>query len=132
MQFYNLFAALIVTHFSTENSILERHLTTCNERVKNVYPKNVYQTQGTLFDKLHSFGIEYINDQTLLKNLATFEFESICVQKENFRDTDTTKWIGKHNSILVSISSDLVEEQIFLCNSDPPHFVSSINGAREN
>ena len=28
---------------------LERHLTTCNERVKNVYPGNVYQILETLF-----------------------------------------------------------------------------------
>ena len=26
---------------------LERHLTTCSERVKNVYPRNVYQIQET-------------------------------------------------------------------------------------
>ena len=37
---------------------LERHLTTCSERVKNVYPKNVYQTQETLFDKLDFFRVE--------------------------------------------------------------------------
>ena len=70
---------------------LEQHLTTCSERVKNVYPKNVYQTQETLFDKLDSFGIEYTNEQTLFKNLATFDFESICVQEESFEDTDTTE-----------------------------------------
>ena len=40
---------------------LERHLTTCNERVKNLYPNKVYQTQETLFDKLDSLGIEYTN-----------------------------------------------------------------------
>ena len=33
---------------------LEKHLTTCSERVENIYPKNVYQTQETLFDKLDS------------------------------------------------------------------------------
>ena len=48
---------------------LELHLTKCSERVKNVFPKNVYQTQETLFDKLDSFGIEYTNEQILLKNL---------------------------------------------------------------
>ena len=69
---------------------LERHLTTCSERVKNVYPKNVYQTQETLFDKLDSFGIEYTHEQTLFKNLAIFDFESICVQEESFKATDTT------------------------------------------
>ena len=36
---------------------LERHLTTCSERVKNICPRNVYQIRETLFDKLDSFGI---------------------------------------------------------------------------
>ena len=111
---------------------LERHLTTCSERVKNVYPKNVYQTQGTLFDKLDSFGIEYTHEQTLFKNLAIFDFESVCVQEESFKDTDTTKWIGKHIPILVSISSNLLKEPIFLYNSDPHHLVTSFIGALEN
>ena len=69
---------------------LERHSTTCSERVKNVYPKNVYQTQETLFDKLDSFGKENTNEQTLFENLAIIDFESICVQEESFKDTDTT------------------------------------------
>ena len=58
---------------------LERHLTTCSKRVKNMYPRNVYQIQETLFDKLDSFGIKYTNQQKLFKNLAIFDFESICV-----------------------------------------------------
>ena len=111
---------------------LERHLTTCSERVKNVYPKNVYQTQETLFDKLDSFGSGYTNERTLFKNLAIFDFESICVQEESFKDTDTTKWIGKQIPISVSISSNLVKEPIFLCNSDPRHLVTSFIGALEN
>ena len=59
---------------------LEEHLTTSCEKVKKVRPQNVYQTQETLFDKLDSFRIEYTNEQTLFKNLALFDFESICVQ----------------------------------------------------
>ena len=46
---------------------LERHLTTCSERVKNVYPKNVYQAQETLFDKLDLFGINNMSEQKLPK-----------------------------------------------------------------
>ena len=84
---------------------LERHLTTCSERVKNVYPRNVYQIPETLFDKLDSFGINYTSEQNLFKKIAIFDFESICVQKETFRDTITTNWIGKHVPISVSISS---------------------------
>ena len=94
---------------------LERHLTTCSERVKNVYPRNVYQIRETLFDKLDSFGINYTSEQKLFKNLAIFDFESVCVQEKTFRDTITTTWIGKHAPISVSISSNLVEEPIFLC-----------------
>ena len=100
--------------------------------MKNVYPKNVYQTRETLFDKLDSFGIEYTNEQTLFKNLALFDFESICVQEKSFKDTDTTKWIGKHIPISVSISSNLVKEPIFLFNSDPHHLLTSFFGALEN
>ena len=110
---------------------LERHLTTCSERVKNVYSKNVYQTQETLFDNLDSFGIEYTHEQTLFKNLAIFDFESICVQEESFEDTDTTKWIGKHIPISVSISSKLVKSQFF-CNSVAHHLVTSFIDALEN
>ena len=99
---------------------------------ENVYPKKVYQTQETLFDKLDSFGIEYTNEQTLFKNLALFDFESLCVQEESFQDTDMTKWIGKQIPISISISSNLVKEPIFLCNSAPHHVVTSFIGALEN
>ena len=71
-------------------------------------------------------------NKNLFKNLAKFDFESICVQKETFRDTNKTTWIGKHVPISVSISSNLVEEPIFLCNSDPHHLVSSFIGILEN
>ena len=42
---------------------LERHLTKCSERVKKLYPRNVYQIRETLFDKLDSFGINYTSEQ---------------------------------------------------------------------
>ena len=118
--------------FSNRTFNLEGHLTTCRERVKNVYPRNVYQIQETLFDKLDSFGINYTSEQKLFKNLAIFVFESICVQEETFTDTITTTWIGKHVPISVSISSNLVEEPIFICNSDPHHLVAYFIGAFEN
>ena len=60
-----------------------------------------------------------------------FDFESICVQEDTFRDTNTT-WILKHVPISVSISSNLVEEPIFICNSDPHHLVASFVGALES
>ena len=44
--------------FFSRTFTLERHLTTCSERVKNVYPRDVYQIRETLFDKQDSFGIK--------------------------------------------------------------------------
>ena len=111
---------------------LERHLTTCSERVKNVYPRNVYQIRETLFDKLDSFGIKYTSEQKLFKNSATLDFESNCVRKETFKDTNTTTWIKNKVAISESISSNLVEEPIFLWNSDPHHLVASFIGALQN
>ena len=99
--------------------------------MKKIYRENVYQTQENLFDKLDSFGIEYTNEQTIFRNLAIFDFESICVQEESFKEIDTTKWIEKHIPISVSISKNFVKEPIFLCNSDPYHLVTSFIGALE-
>ena len=64
--------------------------------------------------------------------MAVFDFESICVKEETFQETETTKWIGKHVRISVKISSILISEPIFLCNSDPRHLVSSFVGALES
>ena len=110
---------------------LERHLITCSERVKHIYPKNVYQLREALFEELDSSIIPHREDQKLIKNLASFDFESICVKEETYKETKTTKWIGKHVPIAFSISSNLIPEPIFLCNSDPRHLVSSFVSALE-
>ena len=118
------------TIFSTTGN-LERHLIKCSERVKHIYPKNVYQLRETLFEKLDSFITPYREDLKLFKNLAVFDFESICNKEETYKETETTKGIGKHVPIWVSISSNLIPEPIFFCNSDPRHHVSSFVGTLE-
>ena len=118
--------------FSIRTSSLERHLASCSERVKPVYPKKVYQIRETLFDKLNSYRIEYPKEQALLNNLILFDFESICAKEDSFKDTDTTKWIGYHISTSVSISSNLVEQPFFLRNADPQYLVASFRAALEN
>ena len=92
---------------------LERHVIVCSERVKHIYPKNVYQLGETLFEKLDSCEIPYREDQKLFKNLAAFDFEYNCVKEETYKETKTTKWIGKHVPKSVSISSNLTEEPFF-------------------
>ena len=102
---------------------LERHLTTCKERVKHVIPKNVNQLRETLFDKRDSFGKTYTDDQN--KSMENFDFESISVQEDNIHDTDTTTWTSKHVPIFVSVSSNMIKESILLCNSNPRDLVES-------
>ena len=82
---------------------LEQHLPTFKERVERVFPKNVYQLRGTLFDKLDWFIIPYADDRKLLTDMIVFDFESICSQEGTFRHADFTNWIGKHFPIYVSI-----------------------------
>ena len=61
---------------------LERHLVTCSDRVKDIYPKNVYQLRETLFEKLDAFNIPYRNEQKLFKSSPIFDFESIFVKED--------------------------------------------------
>ena len=111
--------------FFQKTGNLQCHLVRCSERVKHIYPKNVYQLRETLFDKLDSFDIQYTDDQNFFINLAVFDFESICIPEEKFKNTETTTWIGKHVPLSVSISSNLIAKPIFLCNSNPRDLVES-------
>ena len=67
----------------------------------------------------------------MFKNMSVSDFESICVKEETYKEPETTKWVGKHVPISVSISSNLITEHISLCNSDPRHLVSSFISALE-
>ena len=102
--------------FFSKTGNLERHLVTCCDRVKHIYPKDVYELRETSL---------YRNEQKLFNNLAIFDFESICVKGNSYKQTETTTWMGKHVPILVSISSNLIPEPIFLCNANPHHLISS-------
>ena len=112
-------------------SNFNRHVKSCKDRVQHIYPKSVYALRETLFDKLDAFGISYNHDQKLFKNLANFDFESICVPTEELKDTNTTTWIGKHEPISVSISTNLIGEPVFLCDKDPKNLIVSFVEALE-
>ena len=109
---------------------LERHLVTCSDRVKLIYPKNVYELRETFFEKLDAFNIPSRNEQKLFKKLAIFGFESICVIEDSYKQTETTAWTGKHVPISVSISSNWIPEPIFLCIANPHRLILSLNQSR--
>ena len=117
---------------NTEAGNLEKPLTTCTERIKNVYLKNVYQLRETLFDKLGLFVDLYGDNQKLTNNSPIIDFKSICVEIENSMDTETSTRIGKRNPSLITISFILIQEPIFLCDHIPRDLVSSSNDASES
>ena len=104
---------------------LERHLVICSDRLKNIYSKYVYELTKTLLEKLDAFNISYRNEQKVFKNLAIFDFESICVKDDSFKQTETTTWIGKHLPTSVSVSSNLIPEPILRRNANLHRLISS-------
>ena len=83
----------------------------------------MYEFRKTLFEKLEGFNIPVSEDNKLFNNLAVFDFESIFVPTEELKETQTTTWFGKHVPISVSISSNLIDEPIFLYNKDPQNLI---------
>ena len=59
-------------------------------------------------------------------------FDSICVPSEQLKDTNTTTGIGKHEPISVSISSNLIDEPVFVCDKDPKALIISFVEAIED
>ena len=128
---FKAFRCTTCDKFFSKTGNLERHLLTCSDRVTHIYPKKVYELRETLFEKSDAFNIPYRNEQKLFKNLAMFDFQSICVKEDSYKQTETTTWIGKHVPISVSISSNLIQEPIFPCNANPHHLISSFITALE-
>ena len=98
---------------------------TCKERLKNIYPQAAYSLRETLFEKLDNFSITYPEDYTLFRSFVVFDFEAICVQSVEATNTLTKSWIGTHVPVSVSISSNLLDEPVFLCANDPNRLIIS-------
>ena len=117
------FDALVVILSSNDLSFSAKHLLSCKDLMRHIYPKNVYELRETFFEKLERFNFPVLEDNKLFKNLAIFDFESICVPTEGLKETQTTTWIGKHVPISVSLLSNLVDEPIFLYKKDPQNLI---------
>ena len=69
--------------------------------------KELVSTPGNAFWQA-CLVFQYTDDQKLFINLANFDFESICISEEKFKNTEMTTCFGKHVPISVSISSNLI------------------------
>ena len=66
--FFKCFRCSTCDTISSKTGNLERHLITCRERLKHVYPKSVYHLKETFSENLDSFNIPYREDQICLKS----------------------------------------------------------------
>ena len=121
--FFKCFRCPSCDTFFKRSEFLNKHLLRCKDRLKHIHPKNVYELRGTLFEQLEGFNLPVSEDNKLFKNLATFDFESIWVPTEELKETQTTTWIGKQVPISVSLSSNLIDDPIFLYNKDPQNLI---------
>ena len=125
-KFFKKFRCPSCDVFFNHSGHFNRHLETCKERVKNIYPRGVYSLRETLFEKLDNFSITYPEDYTIFRNFVVFDFEAICVKSVEANNTLTTSWIGTHVPVSVSISSNLLDEPVFLCENDPNRLIISL------
>ena len=110
---------------------LERHLVTCSDRVKHIYPKNVHKLRETLFEKLDAFNIRYKKEQKLFKNLAIFDFETICAKEESYKQTDyNLDWEACANIsfYLVKLDSGTLFSLQRQSSSSISSFISALEG----
>ena len=87
--FFKFFRCLSCDCFFNRSNNFNRHLMSCKDRVRDIYPKNVYTLRETLFEKLEGFNITVLKDNTLFNNLAIFDFESICVPSDELKAIQT-------------------------------------------
>ena len=86
--------------------------------------ERVYELRQTLLEKLEELNLPVSEHDKFFNNLAVLDFESICVPTEELKETQTTTWIGNHIPISVSISSNMmIDELIFLYNKDPRNLI---------
>ena len=128
---FNCFRCESCNKFFRKHSNLRRHLPVCSGKIKEKFPKS-YQLKETVFEKLSNFEITVPEEYRLFKNLAIFDFESICVTENNLESNNSTTWVGKHEPISVSISSNLLKTPIFLCDPEPIKVVTQSVDALEN
>ena len=129
---FRWFSCSTFEKFFRRSSFLQRFLPECEEFVRDIYPGSVYQLTETLFDKLKALDIEVTEDILLSTNFPVFDFESISLKSSTIADTETTTWVGKHERTSVSITSNLLEETIFICDTEPQSLVSTFVTTSEN
>ena len=70
-------------HFFSKSYKFNKHLLRCKDRVRHVYPNNVFELSKILFDKLKGFNLLVSEDERHFKKLAIFDLESFVFLQKN-------------------------------------------------
>ena len=117
--------------FSKRTINLERKVLTCSERVKKIYPRNVYEIRTIMFDKLDSFGITYTSEQKLFKKFSNIRlWIDLCLERDLQRHTNNNLDGITCPDICVHFVTPW-QWTNFLCNSDPHYLFQSFIGPLE-
>ena len=111
--------------FFSKTGKLERKLVTCSDRVKHIYPENVYELRETLFENLHAFNIPYRFDQKTVQELGTFWLGVHLCRGRLIQANCKYNADQEACTYQVSISCNLIPEPIFLCDANPHHLILS-------
>ena len=73
-------------------------------------------------------------NKNLSEILVVFVFQSVCVEHEEIKDTDTTTWIFKHDPIGIGVclSSIVSEDLAILCEVNPRELKYSFTDVPED
>ena len=72
--FFKCFRCPRCDTFFKRSEFPNKHLLRYKDRVKQIYPKNVYKFRETLFEKLEGLNFPVSEDNKLLNNLSNFQF----------------------------------------------------------
>ena len=119
-------------HFNRPGN-LERHLTTCQERVKQVYPKNVYQLKKKHFltSWIPSIYLTWTRSNCLkmLQSLISNQFVYGKMSSKTRRQQDGLENMFQY---LYQYPPTYYKILLFICNSNPRELVSFCVNALEN
>ena len=96
-QFLILFPSLFLTPSPTKRPIVNNIWPPVVSGWKKFIQRTFIKHLKLFLTVRFFFEIVYTKEQALFKTLVVFSFEFICVQDESFKNTLTTKWIGKRN-----------------------------------
>ena len=123
----NLLDDLIVTFCLTIHSLCSHFQPDVVKELKMSFTGAHIKSKNFSYTK-RFFWYQVLKSTKLFKKVAVLDFESIWVQQETLKDIEKITWIGIYVPILISFSSNLVEEPLFLCNIIPHYLVAIFIG----